>query len=145
MAGVLQIYESESFQRERGPHASKRGSASLYNAFYIPHWGPEWGPDFPCPRPTKFLLSWPPTPYVHKGWVLVDLCMGHHWPSDWSLAGYLICMNNRLYRDGVKKGPLFSPPWEWAAQAAQGGGRGITMRHSQRLLGLISLKGIWNL
>lgn len=31
-----------------------------------------------------------------EGWVLVGLFMGHIWSSGWSLAGYLICIGDRL-------------------------------------------------
>ena len=50
-----------------------------------------------------FLPPWPtdssqPAPLrMHKGWVLIDRCMGHIWSSDWSWAGYLICMWDRLW------------------------------------------------
>ena len=80
-----------------------------------------------------------------KGCALSDLCMGRIWSSDRLWAGYLICMGDRLYRGGVRKGWQSFPKREWATQAAQGGGRGAAMRHGQRLLGLISSKGTWSL
>ena len=74
-----------------------------------------------------------------------DLSGDPIWSSDGSWAGYLICMGNRFYRGGMRNGQHPFSSREWASQAGQGGGRGITMRGSQRLLGFISLKGTWSL
>ena len=51
----------------------------------------------------------------------------------------------QLYGGLVRKGWHSFSGREWAAQAGQGGGKGITMRLGQSLLGLISLKGTWSL
>ena len=96
----------------------------------------------------QFLLPLP-QPQPPMTCIRTECCLnfvwGHIWSSDWFGIGCIICMGNRLYRGGVKNGWYSFPSREWAAQAAQGEGRGIPMRHGQRFWGLISLKGTWNL
>lgn len=55
---------------------------------------PEWGPDFSLPCTHWFFL---PLAHCTSVRALIGLCMGHRWSPDWSLAGFLICMGDRLW------------------------------------------------
>ena len=74
-----------------------------------------------------------------------DLSGDPIWSYDWFGAGHLICMRNRLCGGRVRNGWHSFSSRKWAAPADQGGERGITMRHGQRLWGLISFNWTWSL
>lgn len=49
---------------------------------------------------------------LHKGCVLIGLCVGNLWSSDLSWSGYFLCIGNMLYRGGVRNGPHPFPSWK---------------------------------
>ena len=80
------------------------------------------------PQSTNF-LSQPPCTLC-----CFDLLIG-------SGRGHLTCMGNRLCRGGVRNGRHSFSSRVWEGPAGQGPRSSITMRHGQRLLGLISSQG----
>ena len=70
--------------RGRGVALLVGSGPAIYNGFPFisPCYGPEWRPDF---------FSLDPL-YMHEGKVLIGFFLGHIRSSDWTQAGYLICM-----------------------------------------------------
>ena len=90
---------------------------------------------------TQFLLAQPPTTGIRTEYCLISV---------WGIFDLLIGFGQEplfawwigYIRGGVRNGRHSFPNREWAAHVAQDRGRDIIMRHGQRLLGLISLKGL---